>query len=167
MPDHILLGTCLYLLGANLAIDTYGGLPFYNNGYDCSAGCSLSHMGGPIEYATGQCYLPVLYDDPYYATYLDLWCHDVIISSTNGPVTVKTPCASDPNLVTSEDAPYAIRVYWAQWNCPPAFQARGMCTVENVCTAADKLHGDCTCTVDEQDAGSCTPGDAGVDGGAP
>ncbi len=163
MPAFILIGTCLALLGSEQAINAYAGLPYYANGVDCSLGCTTSMVGGPVEYDDGQCYLPLLMEQPQYDF---LWCQEVEIIGDNGAVNVSTPCNTDPNVVAPADAPYAIRVYLASVSCPDWAVEFGWCTQENVCTAADKLAGACSCTPEDEpcapDAGA---GDAGVDGG--
>lgn len=156
MPSHVLLGLCLFLLGSEQAINQHADLPFYANGVDCSLGCTTSMVGGPVEYAPGQCYLPLYMDQTQFDF---LWCQDVIVTGDNGPVTVQTPCDTDPNVVTAASAPYAIRAYWADVACPDWAIEWGWCTLENVCTAADKLAGDCTCTPEDE---PCAPADAGA-----
>lgn len=146
--SHIVIGTCLQLIGVNLAIDAYGGLPFYNNGVDCSSGCTLSHMGGPIQ--VGEvCFLPVLMSDPYYSEYLDLWCQDTSIPGANGPVAVRTPCLGGTDVVLPADAPYDVRVAMSWSECPQWMRDIEFCS-GNVCTAADKLAELCTCTAAEE-----------------
>ncbi len=152
MPAFVLLASCLELLGANLAIDTYA-LPIICAG-DPSCG-TYTMIGGPVEYAPGECYLPLPMADPYYDF---MWCHGVTIAGANGPVEVSTPCLEDPNVVAAANAPYLARVYWAEKACPAGWiRDEGWCTVANVCTAQDKLNGDCTCTAAEQANDECTP----------
>lgn len=157
----IYLGTCLQLLGASLALDTYAGMPWAPDGYpanycdDPNAPCTRSLIGGPIQYGDEtECYLPTRFDDPWYAAY---WCHPVTISGENGPVNVATACATDPEAIYAYEAPYRLRVYWADWNCPDWMREFGWCELENVCTPADKLAGDCACTAAEQANNECTP----------
>lgn len=153
-PGYIVIASCLELLAAEMTINSYAGLPFYNNSVDCSAGCTTTTTGGPVEYEPGSCFLPVHMDDPYYDS---LWCQPITVEGDNGPVNVSTPCNTDPNVFAAPDAPYGVRVFWANQACWPYAALMGWCEVENVCTAADKLNGDCTCTAAEQANNECTP----------
>jgi hypothetical protein len=163
MITHILLGSCIELLGTNLAIDAFG-VPRVCAGYTGTGTCGTTAMiGGPVEYAAGHCYLPLPLDDAYYSALgpneESLWCQAVSVENDNGPVTAHTPCGTDPGIVDVDDTleiPYGIRAYWAEQLCPPFFRP-WLCEVENVCTAQDKLNGDCTCTAAEQANSECTP----------
>lgn len=143
--SHVLIAACLQLIGTNLAIDTYAQVPWKPTGqpwWDCeNGGCTETMMGGPVEWAPGQCYLPLDMEDPYFDF---LWCHPVTIADENGPVNTTTPCAGDPGLTTNAGAPYALREYWAEQACPPSLAQMGFCTVANVCTPADETAGFCT-----------------------
>ncbi len=163
--SHLLVGSCVELLGVNLAIDTYGvSVVCASPGLVCNGGvcvpdpslpCGTTTMwGGPIQYAPDQCYLPLPFNDSYYDF---LWCQSVAINIGNGPIGVETPCQSDPDIIAGSDAPYGVRVNWAEIACPIEFREWNFCAVENVCTAQDKLNGDCTCTADEQANNECTP----------
>ncbi len=150
MDSFILLGTCLELLGANQAIDTYA-VPIICDG-DPQCG-TTSVLGGPTEYAEGQCYLTL---EAMVDSRFDwIWCQPVAVVGDNGPVHVSTPCVED--ATAAGDAPYGIRVYWAGRACPEWLRELDFCDVVNVCTAQDKLNGDCTCTAAEQAANECTP----------
>lgn len=156
--SHVLLRACLELVGVNVAIDTYADVPWKPDGqpwWDCdNGGCTETMMGGPVEYAPGQCFLPVSMADPYYDF---LWCQDVAIVLDNGPVHVATPCTGDAGLLSNAETPYALRLYWAEKECPPIFAQLGFCTVDNVCTPADVIAEDCTCTAAEEPCPSPLP----------
>lgn len=140
--SHVLFRACLELVGVNLAIDTYADVPWKPDGqpwWDCdNGGCTTTMMGGPVEWAPGQCYLPLSMEDEYFDF---LWCQDVTIVSDNGPIQARTPCTGDEGLVATAETPYALRAYWARQACTPFMEQLGWCVLENVCTPADVTNG--------------------------
>lgn len=129
---HVIIGTCLMLLGWGRAIDEYAGLPICD---ETGQYCTTNMLGDAVEVpGTGLCYLSAPYADPSYDF---LWCEPVHV----GGVDVVTPCAAD--ITAKADAPYAFRAYWAEQDCPEWFRG-WLCEVENVCTPADELAELCT-----------------------
>lgn len=128
MFTHVIIGTCLTLLGWGRAMDTFAGLPICD---ETGQYCTTSMLGDAVELPTapGQCYLKAPLTDPYYDW---LWCQPVHV----GGIDVMTPCAGD--IIAKADAPYAFRLHWAEAECPE--WARGwLCELEDVCTPADEL----------------------------
>ncbi len=148
-----LVGSCVYLLGVSMALDAVG-VP-YICGEDASCG-TTSMMGGPVQYGgEEECYLRLSTGDPYFDGWL--WCQPAEVVVNNGPVHVTTTCEDDPSLLTREETPYALRLWWARLECPVNDEIWDLCDLENVCTAADVINGDCTCTAADEAAELCTP----------
>jgi hypothetical protein len=121
-PAVVIIGTCLELLGTQVAMDTYAGMPWCD-----SSGChTTSLVGAPVEMDTtepGMCWLPAPVADPFFDF---VWCQTVEI----GEATYNTPCGAD--FVAYEDAPCSYKVWQAKNECWPAWESWGWCTVAPV-----------------------------------
>jgi hypothetical protein len=142
-----IIGLCVEVIGWSTIMDAYG-VPYICQGVPQ---CGTAHMFQPVYPLPNDaelCWLEVFPQDSYYDW---LWEQPVNVNGAD----VYTPGLA--NMTTKPNAPYAYRLEWADRACPVDFRMFGWCTLENVCTAQDKLNGDCTCTAAEQANNECTP----------